>query len=175
MPSTSPGSVNPGMGSTYESDSLYPLTDRFKGKSKASKKEIDRMVAWTKQTFLEIKTARTSIERRWMLNMCFYDGRQHVMFRNTNNIIQGTMGQLVVPPAPYWRARPVINRIRPIIRTELSKLTSQKPSAYIIPNSSEEQLVNFLYLLVILSIFMKHLFIFLCLIYAKKKLKLSHI
>lgn len=128
------GSITGMTGSNYQ----IPVSDRFKGKSRASKKEIQNAVDWAKNNFTSIKSARVQIERMWMRNLCFYGGRQYITFRNTSSIIQGTLGSIVVPPAPYWRARPVINRIRPIIRTELSKLTSQKPSAAVIPNSSDE-------------------------------------
>jgi hypothetical protein len=44
-----------------------------------------------------------------------------------------------MPAAPPWRVRLVVNRIRPIIRTEIAKLTAQRPTAYVIPASGEEQ------------------------------------
>jgi hypothetical protein len=133
-----PTNVGSTMGSVYSTESVYPVSDRFKGKSRASRKEIEKAVSWAKETFTSIKSARLQFERMWMRNLCFYGGRQYVTFRNTSNIVQSTMGSLTIPPAPYWRARPVINRIRPIIRTELSKLTAQKPSAFIVPNSSDD-------------------------------------
>src|SRR5262249_21008602 len=39
----------------------------------------------------------------------------------------------------YYRARPNINRIRPVVRTEMSKLLAQKPSATIVPATGEDQ------------------------------------
>jgi hypothetical protein len=101
-----------------------------------------RIVSWVKNQFLMCKQARQNNERQWYLNMCFYYGKQNVAFRQQlNNLttVTGTSGQLYIPPAPYWRSRPVINRIRPIIRGELSKLTSQKPTAYILPASSDDK------------------------------------
>jgi hypothetical protein len=138
MGSVLPESLGSVVGSTYINESSFPLSDRFKGKSRGSRKEQEKAITWAKETYTSIKSARVQIERTWMRNLCFYGGRQYITFRNTSSIIQGTLGGLFIPPAPYWRARPVINRIRPIIRTEISKLTSQKPSAYIIPNSSED-------------------------------------
>src|SRR5689334_22238280 len=115
-----------------------PMDERFSGKTRASRKEIERWVRWANETQINIKAARSKIEKTWYINMCFYNGRQYVVYRQSSSAILGTAGALYVPPAPYWRARPVINRIRPIIRHEISKLTSQKPSAYVIPASTED-------------------------------------
>lgn len=92
-----------------------------------------RIVDWAKKTYLNIKGARSSIERQWNLNLAFYFGQHYVMPR-------GNMGlDLYVPSAPYWRTRPVVNLIRKYIRREHAKLTSQKPTAYIIPASSDDK------------------------------------
>lgn len=101
-------------------------------------KQANHLIAWAKNQFMMLKQARANVERQWYLNMCFFYGKQNVAFRQTLSITQGTSGQLFIPPAPYWRSRPVINRIRPIIRKELAKLTAQKPTAYILPATSED-------------------------------------
>lgn len=101
-------------------------------------KDAEKVVSWIKTNFINIKMARSYIERQWYLNLCFYYGKQNVVFRQLPNLQVGASGSLYVPPAPYWRARPVINKIRPIIRTEIAKLTSQKPSAFIVPASSDD-------------------------------------
>lgn len=111
-----------------------------KGKKGSDSEAAQQIVSWAKNSFQTIKSARSKQERQWYLNMCFYRGSQNIAVRNANtNIISGVNGYLYVPPAPYWRVRPVINRIRPIIRGELSRLTSQKPTAYIIPSSSDDR------------------------------------
>ncbi len=97
-----------------------------------------KIVNWMKRQFDIMKSARMNVEKQWYLNMCFYRGRQNVAFRQQIGFIQSTTGQLYIPPAPYYRSRPVINRVRPIIRGELAKLTSQKPTAYIIPATSDD-------------------------------------
>lgn len=115
------------------------LQERFNGETRASRDEIQRVISWTKSAFQAMKNARAHTERQWYLNLSFYFGKQHVVYRQQPNLAVGGGANLYVPPAPYWRARPVINRIRPIIRTEISKLTSQKPSAYVVPASSEDR------------------------------------
>lgn len=104
-------------------------------------KDIDfanSVISWTKSAHVRCRAMRQQIERQWYINMAYYIGRQNVM---TIPVNQGNSAgsRLYTPPVPYYRSRPVFNRIRPIIRTELSKLTSQKPSASIIPATGEDQ------------------------------------
>jgi hypothetical protein len=64
-----------------------------------------------------------------------YMGKQNVTTIQT----PGQSTRLTVPKAPYWRARPIINKIRPIIRKELAKVTSARPTAFVVPASSEDK------------------------------------
>lgn len=116
-----------------------PLLDL--SKSRAAKKEHDKIVSWAKNQFRAIRNARTVTERQWYLNLAFFFGKQHVAILKpqSNGIGNGITTKLFIPPAPYYRARPVINRIRPTIRHELAQLTSNKPNASVIPASSEER------------------------------------
>jgi len=101
----------------------------------AGRKEHDRIVTWANEQYRKIKNDRTKIERQWYLNLSFYYGKQNVQ----SIPVAGNNTRLVTPNAPYWRARPITNKIRPIIRTELAKVTAQKPSASVVPSSSEDQ------------------------------------
>lgn len=110
----------------------------------ASKSKNDdfqnRVISWTKSAHQRCRTVRQQMERQWYINMAFYSGKQNVQ----TVPVSGSNGsassvRLYVPPAPYYRSRPVINRIRPIIRTELSRLTSQRPSATIVPSTGEDK------------------------------------
>lgn len=99
-------------------------------------KEDAELGAWVESQFRSCKDLRIDIERQWYINLAFYFGMQYlqpVLTRGTNKIIFNT------PQAPPWRVRLVVNRIRPIIRTEIAKLTAQRPTAYVIPASGEEQ------------------------------------
>jgi hypothetical protein len=102
------------------------------------KKDLLKVTSWALERFQEMKTARARIERQWKLNLAFYFGIQNVIFKQSANFIPGISGTLYTPPAPKWRSRPTINRVRPIVRSELAKLTAQKPTASIIPASSED-------------------------------------
>jgi hypothetical protein len=93
------------------------------------------IASWTNSNYTKAKNARLKFERQWYLNMAFYFGKQNYIM----NDIRGIGTRLILPPAPPWRVRQVVNRVRPIIRAELSKLVSQKPSASVIPASSEDK------------------------------------
>lgn len=98
----------------------------------------NKVITWTKSQHVRCRSKRQQMERQWYINMAFYIGRQNVM---TIPVNQGNSSgtRLYTPPVPYYRSRPVFNRIRPIIRTELARLTSQKPSATIVPATGEDQ------------------------------------
>lgn len=105
---------------------------------KAATEMQKNVVSWAKHHYERCKQARSSTEKQWYLNLAFYFGKQNVVPRQSQSIITSTTSNLYTPPAPYYRVRPVINRIRPTVRTELAKLTSQKPNAYVIPASSDD-------------------------------------
>lgn len=102
-------------------------------------KQQKRIVDWAKEQFERCKQARSGTERQWYLNLAFYFGKQNMVPRQNQSLITSSSGTLYTPPAPYYRVRPVINRIRPTVRTELAKLTAQKPNAFVIPASSEDR------------------------------------
>lgn len=110
-------------------------------KSKLDDKEFqNRVIAWTKSTHQRCRSIRSQMERQWYINMAFYIGRQNVSVIPVSSANSAAAGvRLYVPPAPYYRARPVLNRIRPIIRNELAKLTAQKPTATIVPSTGEDE------------------------------------
>lgn len=107
--------------------------------SKAGREQANKIIDWTKKQYQVIRNARTATERQWYLNLAFYFGKQNVTIQSTQTAGVGTSMRLYTPPAPYYRVRPVINRIRPTIRHELAQLTNNKPSATITPSSAEDR------------------------------------
>lgn len=100
----------------------------------------NKVIEWTKSAHLRCRTIRQQIERQWYINMAFYIGKQNVAVIPISSASSAATGvRLYIPPAPYYRARPILNRIRPIIRNELAKLTAQKPTATIVPATGEDQ------------------------------------
>jgi hypothetical protein len=109
--------------------------------SRAAKQMHDKILQWSQDQFRAIRNARVITERQWYMNLAFYFGKQHVAMLKPQSlgIGSGLSMRLHVPPAPYYRMRPVINRIRPTIRTELAQLTANRPNAQIVPASSEDR------------------------------------
>jgi hypothetical protein len=95
-----------------------------------------QLAAWANQQYRTIKNARTGIERQWYINLSFYFGKQNIAVVSTTAASNGF--RLVVPKAPPWRVRLVVNKIRGIIRNELSKIVSQRPRFTVVPNSTED-------------------------------------
>lgn len=106
-------------------------------KSRAMRKTQEKLISWTNDQFSMIKNARSSVERQWYLNLAFFFGKQYVVAKSTRvGGVQTT--KLFTPPAPWWRVRPVINRIMPTILKDLATLTGNKPTAIVVPASAEE-------------------------------------
>jgi hypothetical protein len=91
-----------------------------------------KLAQWVSERYRDMKSARTRQNMVWYVNMAMYRGNQYVE-------LLPRLSKLSVPKAPPYRVRHVTNRIKPIIRTELSRLTSQKPSASVVPASSDDE------------------------------------
>lgn len=106
----------------------------FKAEGIDADKSRARLAAIAMSWFHQCQSDRTAQERQWYLNLAFYYGNQHVLFRQTS---VGSF-DLYTPKAPYYRVRMVINQVRMIVRKEISRLTAQKPNAFVVPSSSED-------------------------------------
>jgi hypothetical protein len=85
---------------------------------------------WLKNEYGKCKSQMDPIKRQWYLNLSFYKGDQYVDFIG---------GRIINIPMPSSRAKLVINRIKPVVRTEVSRLTSQEPTVEVVPASNEEK------------------------------------
>lgn len=92
-------------------------------------KNSEAIGAWVKKEYTKCKSQMDPIKRQWYMNMSFYKGDQYVDYIN---------GQLIKIPAPSSKARLVVNRIKPVVRTEVSRMTSQEPTAEVVPASNDE-------------------------------------
>lgn len=124
MNSTMPPSPQPTNGQTLLSD-IEELKRR------------QAIVTWAHDEYKKCKSSRTTVERQWYKNLAFYLGNQWVVQAVSG--VDTLSGKLFVPKAPPWRTRLTVNRIKPIIRTELARVTSQKPNASVVPASSEDE------------------------------------
>jgi hypothetical protein len=104
------------------------LLNRFKKKEEAGK-----LVAWVKAEYEKAKQARKQEELDWYLQLAFYNGNQYHTWSK-----KGNATVLSEEPNPQNTPRLVINRIEPIIRTEIAKTSSGHPSATVIPASNDD-------------------------------------
>lgn len=103
----------------------------------AEKKRLKSVATYVQDEYKKCKNARVTVERIWYKNLSFYLGNQWVVYMN--DAFKGGAGKLYEPAKPPWRTRMTVNRIKPIIRTELARVTSQKPNASVVPASSEDE------------------------------------
>jgi hypothetical protein len=92
------------------------------------------LAIWVEDQFRSMKSVRQDQERQWYLNLAFYFGNHYIKPLGSFKDLSFT-----TPKAPPWRVRLVVNRIRPAIRTEIAKLTAQKPTVYVIPATGEDE------------------------------------
>lgn len=91
------------------------------------------MVAWIRAEYEKCKSARKLEEQEWYLQLSFYNGYQYHSWKNI-----GKNQVLSEEPNPQNLPRVTVNRIEPIIRTEIAKTTSGHPSAQVVPASNDE-------------------------------------
>lgn len=109
-----------------------------------SGEEAQKIVAWVKSEQSKSKNARASKVLQWSMNMAFFYG-QHWVEVTGSNLAHGYANQLTVPKKPYYHDRKTINRVRSFVRNELSKFTSQSPSATVVPANAEDESVRSAY------------------------------
>jgi hypothetical protein len=95
-----------------------------------------RLAAIGMEWFHTCQSQRIGQERQWYMNLAFFYGKQYVQFRQAGG--PSSTFDLYTPKAPQWRVRLVVNQIRKIVRKEISRLTAQKPNAFVVPASTED-------------------------------------
>ena len=104
------------------------LLNRFK-----KKEEAKELVAWIRSEYEKLKANRKTDEQEWYLQIAFYNGYQYHAWQTIGS------GQVLrEEPNPGNQPRIMVNRIEPIIRTEISKTTSGRPSAQAVPASNDD-------------------------------------
>lgn len=90
-----------------------------------------KLVDYIKKEYQRSKDAKQWRVRQWYMNISFERGKQYVAWDSTKNALsQLPRGDKNIP-------RITVNKVRPIVRTEIAKLTSQKPSAVCLPASND--------------------------------------
>ena len=117
---------------------IQPPTGLLK-KIRQDKETHAKYLAWIMSQYSACRGARVKEERKWYMSLAFFAGQQNAITMPVRQGGNGLGTRLYVPPAPYWRARPITNLIRPAVRKEVSTLNSTKPSVSIIPASSDDR------------------------------------
>lgn len=124
MTTSSGTELDSNVGSSFEpvkDEDIKKLTDALFDK---------KLVDWATANYIKCKSDITPIRNQWYINLAFFKGDQYVALLK---------GKLIRAPKVPGRIRMVVNKCRPVVRTEISRLTSQKPQASVVPASSEEE------------------------------------
>lgn len=121
---------------TSNSDSSPSLEEATGLAQRRTRKEEAALVEWAEARFQKSRQGRMAFERQWYMNLAFYFGKQHVQWKQNQ---LGSFSRLYEPPVPPWRVRLVANKIKPIVRTELAKITKETPQAFILPASGDDK------------------------------------
>lgn len=96
------------------------------------------IVRYLDDLFERAKTQRWKFESQWYVNLSYYFGRQWISWLNG---AAPDIARLYEPRAPKWRVRLVVNRIKPAIRREMSKVMKEKPTGFVIPSSTDDSAI----------------------------------
>lgn len=111
-------------------------------RDKLTDKSERELVDYVGKCFNTARTARIPFERQWYLNLSFYFGRQYAQWvtsaLDATTATDASYSKLYEPPTPPWRVKFISNKIKPIIRGELAKVTKEKPRGFIFPNTMDE-------------------------------------
>ncbi len=99
--------------------------------------EGKQLTVWVKKKFTKCKSLRSKVEQQWNLNLAFYNGNQWVTMYGSNTTNAGRLGMPAT--AKNFKERQTINKIKPIVRTEMAKFMSQKPGASVVPATDEDE------------------------------------
>jgi hypothetical protein len=96
--------------------------------------EGQKLLATLLSNYSAAKTQRDIEDRQWKYNLAMYNNMQYVDFIRAGAF----KGELLQKPKVTNKERITVNRIEPAVRAEMSRLLSQKPSASVIPASSDD-------------------------------------
>lgn len=86
--------------------------------------------------FKAAQSARQSFERQWHQNLAFYHGRQWIVVGKSPDGNGFVLSE--APVTDKFRVRLTVNRIKRIIRQELTKLSKEEPQFQTYPASADE-------------------------------------
>lgn len=121
-----------------------PVPAGFDVRKFAESKEGLRLAAWIQSEYAKAKQARTQKQLQWYTNMAFFFGKQYVE-RMSGALANGFRDRLVTPKKPYYAQRRTINRVRSVVRSEISRFVSTTPVVVGVPASADDEDVRAAY------------------------------
>lgn len=85
--------------------------------------ELDKLLAASREV-------RRRFEPQWFVNLSFYSGQQWIGFDGR---------RIFEPKLEDWRVKLVDNRIQPIVRTEIAKMTKTRPTFIGVPRTADDE------------------------------------
>lgn len=96
-----------------------------------------RVADWILQQTTKCESARNVEKLRWYRNLSLFENRPEAKIGAPGSILGNT---LYMPPQARNQVRKEkVNRIKPIVRTEIARLVSQKPNSFAVPATGEDQ------------------------------------
>lgn len=117
---TPEGDINPLM---LDAKQVQKLADSDDGR---------KLVDWIMRQYNTMRSVRRPYERQWYTNLSFYMGKQYVEWSKHEERL------VPMPKLDKYTPRITINKVRPIVRTEIAKMTSQRPTASVMPASNDD-------------------------------------
>lgn len=95
------------------------------------KSKIDAQLAeWVRNEYDKCRNQRAQEQKKWEYNLLNYGGDQWV------NLIRG--GRLSKPNQPSYQPKLVTNLLQPMVRQQISRMTSEKPTVTVVPVSTTD-------------------------------------
>jgi hypothetical protein len=93
----------------------------------------EKLLSDMQSRLLFCKNARQRFEKQWYVDLAFYRGKHYV-----NWLQYGNTSRLVETPKAKNRVRIVSNRCRMQCRSEIAKLTKERPRGFVKPNTGDD-------------------------------------
>lgn len=124
--------ANSNSNSSPDTASLAAMTG-MSGPTALPDEKAKQIIAWIRSQYERTKGARLTQQRQWYMNYMMYSSRQWAQIAARYGL-----PEIATPKAAPWRVRKTVNLIRPMIRTEIARMTSQKPTVTVIPATTSD-------------------------------------
>lgn len=117
---------------TPEGDINPLMLNAAQVKKLADSEDGKKLTDWIMRQYNTMRSVRRPYERQWYTNLSFYMGKQYVEWSKHEERL------VPMPKLDKYTPRITVNKVRPIVRTEISKMTSQRPTASVMPASNDD-------------------------------------